>query len=270
MDVLTRATDFLWRNARLLERTLFACCFLDGPAAHVHDVVHVYRNPDGGFGHALEPDIRAPASQPVHVEVALRALHAAGVRDTALALDVCDFLAGVADANGVVPLTLPSVLAYPRAAHWTTLDPPSDSPNPTAALAGLLLYQGVSHPWLGQATGWCWSRLAEPIAEAHALRCALTFLQFAPDRPRAEALAERVARQATGARWFNATPGASTYGLTPLHLVPTPDSVGRAAFPDALLAAHSMTCSGVRPTMAAGRFPGRHPARERRWNGGAS
>ncbi len=238
MDVLARATDFLWHNARLLERTLFAHQFLDGPAEHVHDAVLAYRNPDGGFGHALEPDIRAPASQPLHLEVALHALQAAGVRDTGLARGACDFLAAVADGNGVVPLALRGMLAYPRAAHWTDLDPPSDSPNCTAALVGLLLYQGVSHPWLEQASAWCWSRLAEPITEAHAIRSALTFLQFAPDRTRAEALAARVAAQASGARYFNATPGTDSYGLTPLFLIPAPDAVGREAFSGALIAAH--------------------------------
>src|SRR5206468_3101360 len=76
------------------------------------------------------------------------------------------------------------------------------------------------------------------IDEAHALRCALTFLQFAPNGPCAEAVATRVAGYAWGARWFLAQPGADSYGLTPLQLVPTPESVGRAAFPKALLAAH--------------------------------
>lgn len=238
MDVLTGAADFLWRNARLLERALFAHRFHGAPAGHVSNALRAYRNPDGGFGHALEPDVRAPASQPLHVEMALGALHAAGVRDAEMALGVCDFLAGVAAPSGVVPLVLPTILDYPRAGHWQTLDPPSDSPNPTAALVGLLLDQGVSHPWLEQATAWCWARLAEPISEAHALRCALRFLQFASDRARAEALAMPVAAQATGARWFKATPGSAGYGLTPLQLVPTPDSFGRAAFSDGLIAAH--------------------------------
>jgi len=238
MDVLERATDFIWRNARLLERAVFAHRFLGAPAGHVHDAVRAYRNPDGGFGHALEADIRAPASQPVHVEVALRALQAAGVRDVDLALGACTFLATVAEEDGRVPLALPSMLNYPRAAHWAVLDPPSDSPNPTAAIVGLLLYQGIDHPWLERATAWCWRRLEQPIDEAHTIRAALTFLQFAPDRARAEALAVAVARQAHIARWFKAAPGTGSYGLTPVQLIPAPDAVGRAAFPDALLSAH--------------------------------
>ncbi len=238
MDVVERAADFLWCNARLLERALFAHHFLDGPAEAVRTAVLAYRNPDGGFGHALESDIRAPTSQPLHVEVALRALQAAGVRDTEVALGACDFLATVAQEDGHVPLALPSMLAYPRATHWTELDPPSDSPNPTAAIVGLLLYQGIEHPWLEQAIAWCWQRLAQPIDETHAIRAALNFLQFAPERARAEALALTVAGQAYGTRYFKAAPGPGNYGLTPLQLAPTPDAVGRAAFPEALLTAH--------------------------------
>lgn len=238
MDVLGRATDFIWRNARLLERAVFAYRFLGASNGPVRDAVRAYRNPDGGFGHALEADIRGPASQPVNVEVALRALVEGGVRDTALAMDACAFLDSVAMADGSVPLVLPTILGYPRAAHWTELDPPGDSPNPTAALVGLLRRQGAAHPWLDRAEAWCWQRLAAPISEAHAIRAALTFLEYAPDRPRAEALAMDVARQAYGARWFREDPGAGGYGLSPLQLVPTPDAVGRRAFPEALLSAH--------------------------------
>lgn len=238
MDVLERATEFIWCNARLLERALFACRFLDGPTDHLRNALSAYRNPDGGFGHALEPDVRAPTSQPLHVEVALHALKGASVRDVELALRACDFLASVAHDDGSVPIVLASMLNYPRAAHWAELDPPGDSPNPTAALVGLLLYQRVTHPWLERATVWCWQRLAQPIDEAHALRAALTFLQFAPDRPRAESLATSVARQAYTARYFKAEPGTATYGLTPLQLAPAPDAAGRAAFPDELISAH--------------------------------
>ena len=38
--------------------------FEDGPAEPVIEALRGYRNPDGGFGHALEPDVRCPSSQP--------------------------------------------------------------------------------------------------------------------------------------------------------------------------------------------------------------
>ena len=63
---LERAADFLWRNARLLERTMFAQEFLGGPPDAVLNALMAYRNADGGFGSALEPDVRAPGSMPLH------------------------------------------------------------------------------------------------------------------------------------------------------------------------------------------------------------
>ena len=238
MSVLERAGDFIWRNARLLERAVFASQFLGASADQVRDVVRACRNPDGGFGHALEADIRDPSSQPLHIEVGLRALQQAGVRDAELAEGACAFLAAIAHDDGTIPIGLPAMLDYPRAAHWNSLDA-SDGPlNPTGALVGLLQWQGVQHPWLERAAAWCWQRLEEPITEAHTLRCALTFLRFAPDRERAEAVAAKVAAQAFGARWFNAEPGTDSYGLTPLQLAPAPDAPGRFVFSDALISAH--------------------------------
>jgi hypothetical protein len=236
--VLDRAADFLWRNARLLERALFARTFLGGPPDAVQSALRAYRNPDGGFGHALEPDVRAPASMPLHCEIALRAMRDAGVRDPELAGGVADFLASVAEPDGRVPIVLPAVLAHPHASHWAAPIFGGDSPNPTAALAGLLLDQGFGHPWLARAVPWCWERLARPLADAHEVAAALVFLEHAPERPRAAALAHAVAGAAEKAAWYLADPAAESYGVTPLHLCPTPDAIARSAFPDALLEAH--------------------------------
>ena len=61
---INAAAVFVAANARLLDRRRFQRLFEDGPAAPVRDAVAAYRNDDGGFGHALEPDCRAPGSQP--------------------------------------------------------------------------------------------------------------------------------------------------------------------------------------------------------------
>ncbi len=59
---LSKATDFIWRTARLLDRHRFAFLFLDGPRDAVLRALRPYQNADGGFGHALEPDLRGPVS----------------------------------------------------------------------------------------------------------------------------------------------------------------------------------------------------------------
>ena len=52
--------------------------FTGGGTTPVRDAVAAYRNADGGFGHALEPDVRDPASQPAATEMALRIMDETG------------------------------------------------------------------------------------------------------------------------------------------------------------------------------------------------
>ena len=65
------AEQFMLREARLLERRLFAWRFRGGSAGSVTEAVEAYANEDGGYGNALEPDLRGPSSQPVPLERAL-------------------------------------------------------------------------------------------------------------------------------------------------------------------------------------------------------
>src|SRR5262245_38855892 len=82
---LGRARDFLLGNARLVERAAFDVCSCNADADRLVDALAAYRNADGGFGHALEPDLRVPLSQPLHTEFALQTLMDAGVRRPAIA-----------------------------------------------------------------------------------------------------------------------------------------------------------------------------------------
>jgi hypothetical protein len=61
---LSAASAFIWRSARLIDRYRFAYLFLDGEREAVLAALRPYQNPDGGFGNALEPDLRATLSQP--------------------------------------------------------------------------------------------------------------------------------------------------------------------------------------------------------------
>src|SRR5215469_11132254 len=87
------AGDFVWRNARLIERTLFAHLFVEPSARAVIAALMAFRNADGGFGNALEADVRAPSSMPVACEVAMIMLHQADIRDSSIASALCDYLA---------------------------------------------------------------------------------------------------------------------------------------------------------------------------------
>jgi hypothetical protein len=92
---------------------------------------------------------------------------------------------------------------------------------------------------VARATELCFAQLEhEPPEDAHALREAITFLEHAPDRERAERLLPRVAAALETARWFRLDPASTEYGLTPLDLAPRPDAPLRPFFADDVIAAH--------------------------------
>jgi hypothetical protein len=242
VDPFAGGAGFLEGEGRLLERRLFATVFEGAPSAGVVDGLRGYRNPDGGFGHGLEPDKRCPDSLPIDVEVAFDTLLAAGPAAVEQAgpmvLAACDWLATVAAADGAVAPSFPVIEAHPRAAHWTewTYTP---GLNPTAGLAGRLHRMGVTHPWLDRATDWCWSRLGQGFDEdAHALAEVMVFLAHVPDRARAEAVGAAVGDWLAKAPWYRADPSDPAYGVTPLHLAPEPGAYWSGLFDAAVIAGH--------------------------------
>jgi hypothetical protein len=72
------ARDFINAQARPLDRALFVYRFEGAPtvsrAGRVIDEIARYRNDDGGFGHALEPDLRTPSSSALATGHALETL----------------------------------------------------------------------------------------------------------------------------------------------------------------------------------------------------
>src|SRR4029453_18860822 len=103
---LARAACFLDLHARLIDRRRFAFLFGDGDAAAVVEALRPYRNPDGGVGNALEPDLRAPHRTPQPVALAFDVLEEAEACDDPMVAEACDWLAAVATPDGGVPSVL--------------------------------------------------------------------------------------------------------------------------------------------------------------------
>ena len=241
-DAFAAGDRFLLNDARLLERRLFASCFLGQPATGVVDALRGYQNTDGGFGHALEPDTRCPASLPIYVETAFQALATAGTVDHDMVTRACDFLARTAekaDAGGAVPPAFDVIESFPRAAHWTdwTYQP---GLNPTAGLAGLLYQLGVGHPWRAAGTAYCWQQLDSGglPGDAHALMETLVFLEHVPDRDRAGRHAAALAENLASIPMVHLDPDATGYGLSPLAFAPLATSQWRTLFTDAQIDGH--------------------------------
>ena len=234
--MIEAARSFIWLNARVLEQRRFRYLFDGGSGDAVAVAVAAYRNDDGGFGHALEPDGRGPESQPLHTFTALSLLEEAGVTESAER--ACEFLTSITNADGGVPNCLDTGRADLRAPWW---QPSGDSDLlVTALLAGVLHKMGVRHEWLEGATRFCWRRIAD-LTKSHpyeANACA-RFLDHVPDRGRAEREAERLGILVREQGLVDLGDGQAHEGYAagethkPHHYAPTPESLARKWFSDA-------------------------------------
>lgn len=192
---LDRAEQFIWLTARVLEQRRFARYFLEGGADAVETALAAYLNEDGGYGHALEPDLRGPVSQPPHTAHALSVLDSIGRCDGLRVERICRYLSGVSTGEGALPALLPSQRGYPAAPFIPVLDDPPAELLATGPVVGLLHRNAVWHAWLFRATDFCWAAV-DALEQSHPyeIEAAVAFLDGAPDRARAEAVADRLGR----------------------------------------------------------------------------
>ncbi|HMC09169.1 MAG TPA: hypothetical protein VKL22_07605 [Actinomycetota bacterium] len=233
------ASRFLAASGRVLDRRRFERLFLGGEAGPVRDAVAAYRNPDGGFGHGLEPDGRTPASQPFAVEIALRTLDEVDAWDEGLVRGACDWLEAHAPTEGGASFVEATVQGWP---HGPWLVPEEGRPASlitTGLIAGTLLARSYGHPWVERATEVLWPRIDKLEApNAYEVRGVLRFLQHVPDRLRAEKAFGRVGRLLMEGGLVTLDPGAAGEVHTPLDFAPEPASIARALFDKNVIDAH--------------------------------
>jgi hypothetical protein len=234
------ATDFIWRNARLLDRHRFAHLFLGHDPAPILNTLRGYQNRDGGFGHALDPDLRAPSSGPVATQYALEILDEAGAPDNPMIGPAADFLASIARDDGGLPFMLKSAEDYPHAEYFSYAD--ESSLIQTAANAAALHALHVSHPWLDRATAWMWDAIgalgagSTDAESAYGLRFTLAFLDAVPDADRAGGALEALEPAVRGL--VVEDPDKAEESRTPLDMSPWPDARSRRLFDQGLIDRH--------------------------------
>jgi hypothetical protein len=221
-----QAADFLRRHARPLDRARFAHEFEGAPARAVLDALAAFRNPDGGFGRALEPDLRMEKSSALATATALDILAECGASHSEpLVKDAFAWLAAQFDPElsgwRCVP---PDVDDFPRAPHWTWELHRPGGPWPHALIPGAWLLshlsrwpelaprgvtQAVERAFVRHVTGLTGEIGGDSLFYAASAGVA----ELAP-RLRELALAN-VTRDPT--QWL-------TYSAKPLKLAPAPDS----------------------------------------------
>jgi hypothetical protein len=190
-------------HARVLDRRRFESVTAGSDTARqaVIRALDAYRNPDGGYGWGLEPDLRAPESQPGGAQHALEALADAGPETSPAAAALLDWLDSVTLPDGGLPFALPIRDPAACAPFWVHADPAESSLQITAAVAGQAHRvarwdQSVrDHPWLRTATRYCFDaiRRIDEAPFAYVLSFALRLLDAASDtHPEARDLIDRL------------------------------------------------------------------------------
>jgi hypothetical protein len=248
--------DFMTSHARLLDRRRFDLAIGRGDAEAALTALAAYRNPDGGIG-ALEPDLRAPESQPAGALHALEVLEEVAPATSPLAADLCDWLAGASLPGGGLPFALPIANPAGTAPLWTRVDPTAPSLQITAAVTAFALRVArhdatvANHPWLRQATAFCLDRIAamEEIGFVLPYRYALWFLDALTDtEPRAAGELERLAGWLPPSATVPVAGGKEGEAMRPLDFSPMPHRPLRALIdPDAIEADLDRVCAERRP-----------------------
>lgn len=224
---LDAAGTFILTHARLLERQLLALRQGAVDPDAVLAALLAYRNPDGGFGHALEPDVRSPNSETTATLTALELFANLGLLGHPAAQQALRWPASVIHEDGSIPFALPESLQFPRA-PW--MEPAEGQSHLTFGFAAVARRANCREPWAVAATQWCWKRLAAGNTSGYMLKYALAFLDAHADDPRTAPLLDSI-RESIGPDGCIPVPGGTEdEKLTPLTLSPLPGAASRALF----------------------------------------
>ncbi len=278
---LAAAASFMAAHARVLDRRRFEFLLGGTDATGVLAAVDGYRNPDGGYGWGLEPDLRAPESQPGGALQAFQAFEDVAPATTPHAVALCDWLAGITLPDGGVPFALPVRDPAACAPFWAQADPTVSALQSTAFVAAaawrVAAYDPAvaAHPWLETVTRYCFDAIAalEDAPPAIALCFAVQFLDAVHDaRPAAAALLDRLATFIPDEGLVHVAGGADDEYLRPLDFAPHPDRPARTLFAPDVVAADLDRLAGGQQDDGGWLvdFAGYSPAADLEWRGYAT
>lgn len=233
------AASFMAGHARILDRRRFELLEGGGDVAGVLSALDAYRNPDGGYGWGLEPDLRSPESQPGAALHAFEVLAEIAPATSPRAVELCDWLASVTCDDGGLPFALPLGLPAATAPWWAGADPSVSSLQITSVSAAAAHRVAAhdpavaAHPWLRRATAYCLEAigaLREPPG-AYVLAFAVRFLDAVYESyPEAAELLARLGELVPADGRVPVEGGTADEALRPLDFAPYPDRPARELF----------------------------------------
>ncbi|MGH7480592.1 MAG: hypothetical protein ACRELV_00425 [Longimicrobiales bacterium] len=243
---VTAARSFMNGHARLLDRRRFGLLFDGTDADSVLAALRAYRNPNGGYGHGLEPDLRAPESETASAFHAFEVFADLAPVTSPDAVELCDWLDTVALPDGGLPFALPIADRTGSAPFWAKADPQAFSLQITTIVAAHANRVAAhdpavaGHPWLARATSRCLAAIdaLEAAPEPYELAFAVRFLDAAHDRdPAAPALLARLGEFVPDGGRLRVVGGLPDETLWPLDLAPEPGRPARTILDEAAVAA---------------------------------
>lgn len=278
---LSQAASFLAGHGRLLERRRFELLVGPGSAEAVLAAVDGYRNTDGGYGWGLEPDLRAPESQPGGALHAFEVFADVAPIRTPRAVQLCDWLATVTLPDGGLPMALPVFDATACAPFWAGADPEVSTLQSTAFTAAAALRvaehdpEVAGHPWLATATGYCFDAIEHLDAAPHAiaLSFAVGFLDAAHDRyPQAPGLLQQLSRFVPDTGLVPVEGGSEGETMRALNFASRPGSPASTLLADGVIEAELDALAGQQQADGGWRvdFASYSPIAELEWRGYAT
>lgn len=184
-----KAKEFIYRNARPVEFALWRFHMEHGSMEEVLTCLSFFQNEDGGFGHALEADSFNPFSAPLETCTAIKTLWDIGFRDSSHpiiqgVLRYLDSGDGYSEELKQWNGSIPTNDDYPHAYWWSYEKPKEYNPNPTAALAGFILFHAPKESDLWQkgketaVNAYDWLVNNYPIHEEHQLGCYIQLFDY--------------------------------------------------------------------------------------------
>jgi len=237
---------FMAGHARTLDRRRFQLLTGETDTTAVLAALDGYRNPDGGYGWGLEPDLRSPESQPGAALHAFEVFEEVAPATSPHAAALCDWLDSVTLPDGGLPFALPLTVTTASAPWWQGSDPTTSALQISAISAASAHRVAAhdpavaAHPWLDRATNYCLNAI-EAMTEAptaYVLEFAVQFLSAVHDtRPEAPDLLQKLAKWVPADGRLHVEGGTEDEHLLPLDFAPYPGTPARALFtPDVISA----------------------------------
>ncbi|TYK42967.1 hypothetical protein [Actinomadura decatromicini] len=272
---LTKAIDFMSTHARMLDRRRFELLTGEGDRDALRAALNAYRNPDGGYGNGLEPDLRSRTSQPGSALHAFEVFEELAPVTVPEAVALCDWLESVSLPDGGVPFALPIPDPAGCAPFWANADTETSSLQITSIVAATAHRVAVhdtavaAHPWLDRATRYCLDTVRTK-KKLHALELAFALLL-------ADAVEDVETVELLGAHMpedgrVHVEGGLEDEMMRPLDFAPYPGRPARSLFKDGVIAAELERLDRQQGEDGGWRvdFASYSPAAELEWSGYAT